>query len=93
MTLNDASTSVLLENVEQLVSEKFPEQTAPLVQSFVARLYGSMTHEDLHYRNDSDLYGAAINLWNSFETRPDTSPHVRVYNPELSRHGWQSPIP
>ncbi|OXY82492.1 NAD-glutamate dehydrogenase [Oceanimonas doudoroffii] len=91
MTLNDASTSVLLENVEQLVSEKFPEQTAPLVQSFVARLYGSMTHEDLHYRNDSDLYGAAINLWNSFETRPDTSPHVRVYNPELSRHGWQSP--
>ncbi|AEY01833.1 NAD-glutamate dehydrogenase [Oceanimonas sp. GK1] len=91
MTFNDATTSVLLENVEQLVSEKFPEQTAPLVQTFVAKLYSGMTHDDLHHRNDSDLYGAAINLWNDFETRPDNRPHVQVYNPELSRHGWQSP--
>ncbi|MDP5291960.1 NAD-glutamate dehydrogenase [Oceanimonas sp. CHS3-5] len=91
MTFNDATTSVLLENVEQLVCEKFSEQTAPLVQTFVGKLYSGMTHDDLHHRNDSDLYGAAINLWNDFETRPDDTPHVQVYNPELSRHGWQSP--
>ncbi|WP_019935335.1 NAD-glutamate dehydrogenase [Oceanimonas smirnovii] len=90
MTLN-ASTSVLLENVEQLVSEKFPENIAPLVQQFVCKLYSGMTHDDLNHRNDSDLYGAAINLWNDFETRPDDKPHVQVYNPTLTRHGWQSP--
>ncbi|MCC4264249.1 NAD-glutamate dehydrogenase [Oceanimonas baumannii] len=90
MTLN-ASTSVLLENVAQLVSEKFPEKTAALVQTFVCKLYSGMTYDDLNHRNDSDLYGAAINLWNDFETRPDDQPHVQVYNPTLSRHGWQSP--
>jgi glutamate dehydrogenase len=91
MIFKDATASVLLENVNQLVNHKFPESTAPLVQTFVSKLYSGMTADDLNHRNDGDLYGAAISLWNSFETRAEQSPYVRVYNPELSRHGWQSP--
>ncbi len=91
MIFKDAATSVLLENVNQLVENKFPEHTAPLVKTFVSKLYSGMTHDDLNHRNDSDLYGAAVSLWGSFEARPDQTPYVRVYNPELSRHGWQSP--
>ncbi|WP_116473133.1 NAD-glutamate dehydrogenase [Zobellella maritima] len=91
MTFRDAAASVLLENVNQLIEKKFPDNLSPLVNTFVAKLYGGMTHDDLNHRNDSDLYGAAISLWNAFETRPDQEPYVRVYNPELSRHGWQSP--
>ncbi|MGB5855104.1 MAG: NAD-glutamate dehydrogenase [Oceanisphaera sp.] len=91
MIFKDAARSVLLENVNQLVTEKFPEKTAGLVNAFVSKLYSGITHHDLHHRNDSDLYGAAISLWNAFETHSESSPHVRVYNPELARHGWQSP--
>lgn len=91
MIFKDAATSVLLENVNQLVADKFSDNTAPLVNTFVSKLYSGMTHDDLNHRNDSDLYGAAVSLWGSFETRADQTPYVRVYNPELSRHGWQSP--
>ncbi|WP_417614391.1 NAD-glutamate dehydrogenase [Oceanisphaera sp.] len=91
MIFQDATRSVLLENVNQLVTEKFPDTTADLVNTFVSKLYSGITHHDLHHRNDSDLYGAAISLWSAFETRSESTPHVRVYNPELARHGWQSP--
>ncbi|ALP39436.1 NAD-glutamate dehydrogenase [Aeromonas schubertii] len=91
MALKDAPVSVLLENVIQLVNQKLPNKSASLVERFVAKFYGNMGSDDLVDRNDSDLYGAAISLWNALNRRKETTPHIRVYNPELTRHGWQSP--
>lgn len=91
MTFQDEARSVLLDNVAQLVTDKFPKTTAPLVNQFIKKLYSGITDFDLHHRNDGDVYGAAVSLWRFFATRPQTTPHVRVYHPELSQHGWQSP--
>lgn len=91
MALKDAPISVLLENVIQLVSQKVSATRAPLVERFVAKLYGNMGSDDLVDRNNSDLYGAAISLWNALNERKSAGPWIRVYNPELTRHGWQSP--
>lgn len=91
MALKDAPTSVLLENVLSLIHQKLPKKSASLVECFVAKFYGNMASTDLHDRNDSDLYGAALSLWNALNQRTSTSPYIRVYNPELTRHGWQSP--
>ncbi|MGL4775405.1 MAG: hypothetical protein ACRCWT_03210, partial [Aeromonas veronii] len=91
MALKDAPTSVLLENVLSLIHQKLPKNSASLVECFVAKFYGNMASSDLHDRNDSDLYGAALSLWNALNQRSGTDPYIRVYNPELTRHGWQSP--
>ncbi|ART83830.1 NAD-glutamate dehydrogenase [Oceanisphaera profunda] len=91
MAFKSAARSVLLDNVAQHITDKFPEPLAPLVNNFVTQLYSGITDYDLYHRNASDVYGAAINLWQAFATRPDAALHVRVYNPELGRHGWQSP--
>ncbi len=91
MALKDAPTSVLLENVLSLIHQKLPKNSASLVERFVAKFYGNMASSDLHDRNDSDLYGAALSLWNALNQRTGTDPYIRVYNPELTRHGWQSP--
>ncbi|UBO75817.1 NAD-glutamate dehydrogenase [Aeromonas rivuli] len=91
MALKDAPTSVLLENVLNLIHQKLPQKSASLVERFVAKFYGNMASDDLHDRNDSDLYGAALSLWNALNQRDSTAPYIRVYNPELTRHGWQSP--
>ncbi|WP_319784154.1 NAD-glutamate dehydrogenase [Oceanisphaera sp. IT1-181] len=91
MAFKSAARSVLLDNVAQHITDKFPEQLAPLVNNFVTQLYSGITDYDLYHRNASDVYGAAINLWQAFATRPDAALYVRVYNPELGRHGWQSP--
>ncbi|MBM0490533.1 NAD-glutamate dehydrogenase [Aeromonas jandaei] len=91
MALKDAPTSVLLENVLGLIHQKLPKKSASLVECFVAKFYGNMASSDMHDRNDSDLYGAALSLWNALNQRSGTEPYIRVYNPELTRHGWQSP--
>ncbi|MGL5287708.1 MAG: NAD-glutamate dehydrogenase, partial [Aeromonas sp.] len=91
MALKDAPVSVLLEHVVELVHYKSPAQSAPLIEQFVTRFYGNMSSDDVTDRNDSDLYGAAMSLWNALNQRKGQEPCIRVYNPELSRHGWQSP--
>ncbi|WP_341504096.1 NAD-glutamate dehydrogenase [Gallaecimonas sp. GXIMD4217] len=49
-----------------------------------------MSVDDFQGRSDSDLYGAAMSLWNSLEHKKAGESFIRVFNPEVSRHGWQS---
>ncbi|MCF1427224.1 MAG: NAD-glutamate dehydrogenase [Shewanella sp.] len=90
MALKDAMPSVLLENVVSLIHSKVPHTQAKQVEQFAVGLYSQMSKEDLHQRNDSDLYGAALSLWNSLNATKPGDSLVRVFNPSQSRHGWQS---
>ena len=60
------------------------------VDKFAKALYRNMSNEDLTHRNDSDLYGAALSLWNSLESKKGDDAVIRVFNPEVAKHGWQS---
>ena len=90
MTQNDGHTSVLLDNVCKLIHQKVHADNVSLVEKFAKTLYSNMSKEDLANRNDSDLYGAALSLWNSLESHMSDDIMVRVVNPELAKHGWQS---
>ena len=90
MTQNDGHTSVLLDNVCKLIHQKVHAENVSLVEKFAKTLYSNMSKEDLANRNDSDLYGAALSLWNSLESHMSDDIMVRVVNPELAKHGWQS---
>ncbi|MBV2129815.1 NAD-glutamate dehydrogenase [Arsukibacterium indicum] len=89
MALIDGHPSVLLQNVSKLITQKVKDQPK-LVEKFAYTLYGNMSNEDLVGRNDSDLYGAALSLWQTFNQHADPQARIRVYNPEISRHGWES---
>ncbi|NTS78725.1 NAD-glutamate dehydrogenase [Catenovulum sp. SM1970] len=90
MTRNSASLSVLLDNVYQLIEDKVEANQANLVVKFAKSLYQNIAKDDLADRNDSDLYGAALSLWRSFSEHTKKDFSVRVFNPELSQHGWES---
>ncbi|RKF20203.1 NAD-glutamate dehydrogenase [Alginatibacterium sediminis] len=90
MTSSQFSSSVLLEKVYKIVHHKLPADQALTAQQFMSILFGNMSHSDLLNRNDSDLYGVGIGLWNALNLSHESESHIRVYNPELSRHGWQS---
>lgn len=90
MTQNAGNTSVLLDNVCKLIHHKVHADNVSLVEKFAKTLYSNMSKEDLANRNDSDLYGAALSLWNSLENHMSDDIMVRVVNPELAKHGWQS---
>ena len=36
------------------------------------------------------MYGATMSLWNSLNGHQDDSPVIKVFNPEVSKHGWKS---
>ncbi|MED5525405.1 MAG: NAD-glutamate dehydrogenase [Pseudomonadota bacterium] len=90
MALIDGHSSVLLDNVCKLIDSKVPSDRAPLITSFVQKIYGTMSVDDFSGRNDADLYGAALSLWNALNKKKVGESYIRVFNPEVSRDGWQS---
>ncbi|MBR9727860.1 NAD-glutamate dehydrogenase [Shewanella intestini] len=90
MALKDAMPSVLLENVVTLIHAKIPNSQAKQVEQFATCLYAHMSKDDLHARNDSDLYGAVVSLWNALNKTQTDQTHIRVFNPSQAKHGWQS---
>ncbi|GGI88617.1 NAD-glutamate dehydrogenase [Shewanella gelidii] len=90
MALKDAMPSVLLENVIKLIHTKVSGSQANQVEQFTSCLYAHLSKDDLNARNDSDLYGSALSLWNALNKVSVTNPHIRVFNPNQSKHGWQS---
>lgn len=89
MALIDGQPSVLLQNVSKLIRQKVKDQV-DLVEKFAHTLYGNVANEDMFGRNDSDLYGAALSLWQTFNAHTADDAKIRVFNPEIARHGWES---
>ncbi|MBB1378560.1 NAD-glutamate dehydrogenase [Pseudoalteromonas sp. SR43-2] len=90
MTRNEGLASVILDNVCKLIQKKVRADNVLLVEKFAKALYSNMSKEDLANRNDSDLYGAALSLWNSLEKNTTDDAVIRVFNPEVAKDGWQS---
>ncbi|PSW14818.1 NAD-glutamate dehydrogenase [Photobacterium sanctipauli] len=90
MTAPDPIVPVLLEKVYGLIQDKIESPQQPLVEVFAQRLLGQLADDDLLQRNESDLYGAVLSLWHHLAQNKSDQISVRVYNPTLSRYGWQS---
>lgn len=90
MNLNTQCQSVLIDNVFALIEKKIASNKVTLLKQFATMLYRNMSGDDLKNRDDSDLYGATVSLWNHFETFNKHNAHIRVFNPEIEKHGWQS---
>ncbi|WP_088328488.1 NAD-glutamate dehydrogenase [Lacimicrobium sp. SS2-24] len=86
----DNQHSVLLDNVYTLIRKKVDKSQAQLVEQFARILFKNISRDDLENRVDSDLYGASLSLWNEFSDYHDSEPFIRVFNPEIGKHGWQS---
>ena len=80
----------LIDTVCARVRQRLPnEQVAPC-EAFVRQYYHWVPPEDLADRSPIDLYGAAVAHWNLAQQRSPGTAKVRVYNPDLEQHGWQS---
>lgn len=90
MTANSQRYSVLLENVFSLIDKKVDAKSREHIHTFGRHFFKNISLDDLENRNDSDLYGATLSLWNTFSNFDASSPHVRVFNPEIEKHGWKS---
>ncbi len=90
MSVNQQHHSVLLERVFKLISEKIDTKRSDKVMQFANLILKTMSFDDLAGRSDSDLYGAILSLWQLLENRSLNEPSIKVFNPEIAKHGWQS---
>ena len=79
-----------LAHVVELVRAKVAPEQCGLLEAFVVRYFGQVDPEDLAERQPADLYGAALSHWNFARQREPGGALVRVFNPSIEGHGWQS---
>lgn len=90
MSSYDEIRHEVIERLVDYVIQKIPQHEAPLVKQFIKQYYTDVSPEDLSARSLLDLYGAAISHWHYIFDRKPGECKVRVYNPNLEQHGWQS---
>src|SRR5215467_235827 len=79
-----------MEEVLALVRAKAPAAQRGAIERFVNEYFQEVAPEDLIERRVDDLYGAALSHWNFARKREPGKPKLRVFNPTVEEHGWQS---
>jgi len=79
-----------LDAVLGLVRTRTTAVRREVLERFVVRYFGQVDPEDLAERTPADLYGAALSHWNFARKREPGYARVRVFNPTIEEHGWQS---
>src|SRR5690606_10262216 len=78
-----------LEAVLEMIRSKLPQDQSALAEPFARKYFGQVDADDLAGFPVADLYGAVLSHWH-FVRRKTGSARVRVYNPRLEEHGWES---
>ena len=89
----DQSTSQpteLMDEVAALARNRVSGEDLDLVLAFVTEYFAGVASDDLVDRAADDVYGAAAAHLNLARRRTPGTPKVRVYNPQVEQHGWQS---
>jgi glutamate dehydrogenase len=80
----------MIGQVEHLARERLPGIRAAEFIGFLRQYYAQVDPGDLAERTVADLYGAALSHWHFMQRFTRGAARLRVYNPNLSEHGWQS---
>lgn len=90
MSNYDESRAEVVDRLVAHITEKLPKEEAPLLKNFIRQYYLSVSPEDLSSKSILDLYGAVLAHWHFILVRKPHEAKIRVYNPDLEQHGWQS---
>src|SRR5919106_1714911 len=80
----------LLESVVGRLHDRLVDDQAAMAEVFLRQYYRSVSPAELVARDPLDLYGAALAHLRFGEHRRPGHAKVRVYNPHVEQHGWQS---
>ncbi len=90
MTKKEDSRLEIIERLVDHVIDNLPKEESPLIKNFIRQYYLSISPEDLSSKSIEDLYAAVISHWHFILQRYPGEIKVRVFNPSLEQHGWQT---
>ncbi|WGF89939.1 NAD-glutamate dehydrogenase [Marinivivus vitaminiproducens] len=88
--LEDKKSELIEHVAEQLRARIGDEAEVGRAETFARRFFKGVAPEDVVDRDPLDLYGAALAELRFGEERASGKAKLRVYNPRIEQHGWQS---
>ena len=88
MAMHDVNKKI--SRLEALIAERIPTKKAADLKSFAKTYYSNVAPEDIIPLSDDDIYGAVLSHWNFCQRRKPGEIKIRVFNPTIEEHGWQS---
>ncbi|MEP0203037.1 MAG: NAD-glutamate dehydrogenase [Halioglobus sp.] len=79
----------LLTEVAQRIEKRGDEQHQAALHNLSAAFYGHFPPEDMRGRSAENLYGCLYGWLRFMHRWPDQAPKVRIFNPQIKRHGWE----
>jgi glutamate dehydrogenase len=80
----------LLAELAQRIDSRAEEADRESLHNLCRSFYGRFPAEDMRDRSVENLYGCLYGLLRFLRVWADTSPKVRIFNPEIQSHGWES---
>ncbi|MGD9509168.1 MAG: NAD-glutamate dehydrogenase, partial [Geminicoccaceae bacterium] len=87
---SDRRKSEIIDSLVEQLGTRLKGTDSERAQQFVRAYFRDVAPEDLAERDPLDLYGAALAQLRSAQLRQPGEVKLRVYNPRLEQHGWQS---
>ncbi|WP_426417434.1 NAD-glutamate dehydrogenase [Aestuariirhabdus sp. LZHN29] len=81
------------EYMDKLVAEvklHIPAAKAAIAERFVRQFFSVIGFEDLMGFNKADIVGSTLSFWKLYQSKPDDTPRIEIFNPEYEHHGWHS---
>ncbi len=78
-----------IDAVVEQIREKLPPDMSAVIEPFARKYFDGVDPDDLAGFTVADLYGVVLSHWH-FVRKHSGGSRVRVYNPRLEEHGWES---
>ncbi len=81
---------VKLDEVRAVAQERLSVTESLVFSDVLDAFYARTAEDEITSEPPEAIYGASLALWKLGETRTPGTPKVRVYNPRMEEHGWES---
>src|SRR6202521_6188476 len=88
--IRERTATDVIQQVVKLAREHLHAMQADEAEVFIREYFRQVDGEDLAENTVADLYGAALSHLGFARRFHSGAPRLRVYNPRLEEHGWES---
>jgi glutamate dehydrogenase len=86
----DTLKNGLLSELRQRIDDRAEPADRESLHNLSASFYGRFPADDMRERSVENLYGCLYGILRFMSIWGDTTPKVRIFNPEIQSHGWES---
>jgi glutamate dehydrogenase len=86
----DTLKQSLLQSLAERIDERGDDAHREALHNLAETFYARFPAEDMRGRSVENLYGCTYGLLRFLNNWPSSEPKVRIFNPELQTHGWES---